>query len=189
MKHWLESNTSIQTYNMDARNFVDQLVNQELTGGPKTRYDFIYEDALNDYLIPFQLVTKEFNDKISVLLGENGIYLIELIDLFDSGLFVGSYVNTLKKTFNYVYVVGEARRPRSDRTTFVIAASSHELDLENLADDYQKKQLDLWLLDESDINELKKKSGGLVMTDDYVPVENHLAPVVVRRSAELLGGK
>ena len=44
---------------MDARNYVDELLEKQRNGEEIPRYDFIYEDALNDYSIPFQLVTKE----------------------------------------------------------------------------------------------------------------------------------
>ena len=174
----LDRNTSIRTFTMDARNYVDKLLEQEHTGQAKTRYDFIYEDALNDYSIPFQLTTREFNDKLAVLLGNEGIYMVELIDIFDSGLFLGAFVNTLQKTFPYVYVITRAKRLHSVRSTFVVAAANRELDLENLAQDYKNKKLDLWFLNESEIEMLKEKTHRIILTDDYAPVENLLAPVV-----------
>jgi len=185
----LERDTSINIFTMDARNYVDKLLEQERTGGPKTRYDFIYEDALNDYSIPFQLVTKEFNDKIAVLLGEEGIYMIELIDIFNSGLFLGAYVNTLQETFPYVYVVTTTGLLRSERNTFVVAAAKRELDLDNLEQDYKNKQLELWNLNESDIAQLKAKSHNLIITDNYAPVENLMAPVVRQSAVDFLVGR
>ncbi|MHC4158278.1 MAG: fused MFS/spermidine synthase [Planctomycetota bacterium] len=182
----LKRNTSINTISMDARNYVDELLEQERTGGEKTRYDFIYEDALDHYSIPFQLVTKEFNDKIATLLGEKGIYMIELIDIFDSGLFLGAYINTLQQTFPYVYAITTAGEPRSMRNTFVLVTSKKELNLDNIAQDYKKVQLELWNLNESDISQLKDKSKNLIMTDDYAPVENLLAPVVCQSAKEIV---
>jgi tetratricopeptide (TPR) repeat protein len=182
----LDRDTPIRTFNMDARNHVDQLLEQERTGGVKTRYDFIYEDALSDYSIPFQLTTKEFNDKIATLLGQEGIYLTELIDIFDSGLFLGAYVNTLQETFPFVYVVTEADPPRSYRNTFVVVATKRELDLDNLEKDYKKKHLELWTFTDSDMAQVKTKAGGLVLTDDHAPVENLLASVVRESAGGLL---
>jgi spermidine synthase len=185
----LSRDTTINTISMDARNYVDDLVRKERDGGEIVRYDFIYEDALNDYSIPFQLVTKEFNDKIAVLLGDEGIYAIELIDIFDSGLFLGSYVNTLQETFSYVGVITTSTLARFERNTFVIVAANQELDLEDLAKDYKKKQLELWHLDESDMAQLKTNSGNMIMVDDYAPVENLLAPVVLQSSVDFVAGK
>ena len=182
----LDRDTSIRTFNMDARNYVDQLLEQERTGGVKTRYDFIFEDAINDYSVPFQLVTEEFNKKIARLLTEDGIYMVNLIDVFDSGLFLGAYVNTLQKTFPFIYVVTMAGRPRSDQSTFVVVATKRELDLDNLEKDYKKKHLELWTFTDSDMAQVKTKAGGLVLTDDHAPVENLLAASVVRKSASPL---
>jgi len=182
----LDKNTSIRTFNMDARNYVDQLIKDERKGGSKTRYDFIYEDALNDYLIPFQLVTKEFNDKIAVLLGDEGIYMIEMIDVYNSGKFLGAYVSTLEKTFSNVYVVATADLLRTERNTFVIVAAKQELDLSDLAKDYKRQELDLWNLDESEIGQVKTNAGEIILTDDYAPVENLMAPVAKISATDFL---
>jgi tetratricopeptide (TPR) repeat protein len=185
----LSRDTSINTITMDARNYVDDLLRNRQGGSESIEYDFIYEDALNDYCVPFQLTTREFNDKLAVLLGDDGIYLVELIDVFDSGLFLGAFVNTLEQTFPYVYVVTDSQIPRSARNTFVVAAAKRELDLENISSDYEKKKLELWLLSQSEIDQLKQKAGYLTLEDDYAPVENLLAPVVSDSARQILAAK
>jgi tetratricopeptide (TPR) repeat protein len=182
----LDRDTSIRTFNMDARNYVDRLFEDERAGGPKTRYDFVYEDAINDYSVPFQLATEEFNEKIARLLTDDGVYMVNLIDVFDIGLFLGAVINTLEMTFPFVYVVTEADCPLSSRSTFVVVAAKRELDLDNLEEDYKKKRLKLWTFSESDMAQVKSKAGGLVLTDDHAPVENLLAPVVRESARELL---
>jgi spermidine synthase/Flp pilus assembly protein TadD len=173
----LERDTSIRTFNMDARNYVDELIRQQHTSGQPVRYDFIYEDALNDYSVPFQLTTREFNEKIAGLLARDGVYMVNLIDVYDSGLFLGSYVNTLKQTFSNVYVISISGQRRSGRNTFVVVATQRELDLDNLHKDYAQTYLDLWYLSEKEVAELMYRSGVIVLTDDHAPVENLLAPV------------
>ena len=175
----LEKNTTINTINMDARNYVDKLLEQKRNGQKIPQYDFIYGDAFNDYSVPFQLVTRQFNEKISAILSNEGVYIINVVDIFNSGLFVGSAINTLEKTFPYVYVVAENVLP-SSRNTFVIIAAKHKLDLKNIISQYKREELKVWYLDDSDISKLKGKSRQLVLTDDYSPVENLLAPVVRR---------
>ncbi|MHC4752818.1 MAG: fused MFS/spermidine synthase [Planctomycetota bacterium] len=184
----LERDTPINTYTVDARNYVDQLLERERAEGQETRYDFIYEDALNDYSVPYQLTTKEFNDKIAQILTENGAYMIEMIDIFKSGLFVGAFVNTLEQTFDYVYVVTE-EDARSGRNTFVIIAAKREIDFANLHLCDSVKNLDLWILNNSEIEELKEKAQRIVLTDDYAPVEHLLAPVVLKSAVDLLAEK
>jgi tetratricopeptide (TPR) repeat protein len=180
----LEPDTSINTFTMDARNYVTRLLHR----GHKIQYDFIYEDALADYSIPYQLTTKEFNDKISQILTDTGVYMIELIDIFDSGLFVGSFINTLEQTFPYVYVVTE-RELRSARNTFVIIAAKQQTNFQNLPEQEPVKALDLWILSDAEMETLKKKARRILLSDDFAPVENMLAPVVRQSGISLLVGK
>jgi tetratricopeptide (TPR) repeat protein len=178
----MPKNTTINTINMDARNYVDRLLEQKRSGQKIPQYDFIYGDAFNDYSVPFQLVTKQFNEKLSAILSDNGVYMINVIDIFDSGLFAGACINTLEKTFPYVYAATE-NESCSTRNTFVIIAAKNKLDLKNIISQYKGEKLKPWYLDASDIAALRQKSRQLVLTDDYSPVENLLAPVV-RSSAK-----
>ncbi len=182
----LDPNTPINTISMDARNLVDELLKNEDSAGC---YDFIYEDALNDYSVPYQLTTKEFNDKLAILLGDNGVYMVELIDVFDDSLFLGSFVSTLEKTFPYVYVITKANQPKSTRNTFVVVGAMKQINLDNLEQDYKRKHLDLWLFDESDIESTKQKANYFVLTDDHAPVEIFMAPVVRKNAQEFLANK
>jgi tetratricopeptide (TPR) repeat protein len=180
----LERDTTIRTLTMDARNYVDGLLQQQRTG-KTTLYDFIYEDAVNDYSVPYQLVTKEFNDKISRILAPDGVYMATIIDIYDSGKFLGAVVNTLQQTFPNTYVLTEGRMPKWARNTFVVVASKQGLDFQNIISKYQQT-IDLWCLSSSDVDILKEKSYGLVLTDNYVPAENLLAPVVCQSAKEIL---
>ncbi|MHC4086310.1 MAG: fused MFS/spermidine synthase [Planctomycetota bacterium] len=184
----LQRDTAINTFTMDARYYVSRLLKQTQTQGQEVLYDFIYEDALSDYSTPYQLTTKEFNDQIACILTDNGVYMIELIDIYDSGLFLGSFINTLEQTFPHVYVVTQ-NEPGSARNTFVIIASKREFNPENLGKQQAVKDLDLWILNKSEIEILKEKAGGIILTDNYAPVETMLAPVVRRSSVDFLSEK
>jgi tetratricopeptide (TPR) repeat protein/MFS family permease len=173
----LEGNSSINTISMDARNYVDGLLNKQHNGETIPQYNFIYEDAFNDFTVPFQLVTREFNDKIAKLLTDDGVYMLNVIDIFNSGQFLGALINTLEKTFPYVHVLTGYFAVPSNRETYVIIAAKHDFEPESILTKYDKN-LKLWYLSESDKNRLKEKSRGIVLTDDYAPVENLLAPVV-----------
>jgi len=177
----LDRNSSINTITMDARNYVDELLNKQRNGEEIPRYNFIYEDAFNDYSVPFQLVTKEFNDKIAKILTDDGVYMMNIIDIFDSGQFLGAVINTLEETFPYVHVVVDYVTLPSIRGTYVLVAAKSYFDPESILSRYDKN-LKLRCLNESDKNYLKERSGGVVLTDDYAPVENMLA-LVVRESA------
>ena len=189
----MNRDTTINTFNMDARNYVTQLLERpalehlpaEQSQDPETRYDFIYEDAVHDYSIPYQLTTKEFNDKIARILTDDGVYMIELIDIFDYGLFVGAFVNTLGQTFDHIYVVTDTKA-RLGRNIFVIIAANRQIDIENIRLEKSVRDMDLWILNNSEIELLKRKAQGIVLTDDYAPVENLLAPVVLQSAVDSL---
>jgi len=182
----LERNSPINTFSMDARNYVDELLENRHNGGQTPQYDFIYEDALNDYSIPYQLVTREFNDKIAELLADDGAYMIELIDIYASGQFLGAVINTLQRTFPHVYVVTDQDAFLSLRATFIVVATKRPFNINAIGGE---KDLRLWRLSESEMEDLGKKARGVVLTDDYAPVENMLAPVVNKSGIGLLAGQ
>jgi tetratricopeptide (TPR) repeat protein/MFS family permease len=179
----LDPNSPISTICMDARNYVDELFEKQLNGGQTPQYDFIYEDAFNDYSVPYQLVTREFNDKIARILTDEGVYILNLIDTYNSGLFLGAVINTLQETFPYVSVAANQGAHPVTRETFVIAAAKKPFDIKPLAD---SKTVKIWDPNEGEMTGIRKKSHGIVLTDDYVPVENLLAPVVRQSSKEML---
>ncbi len=179
----LNRDTAINIITMDARNYVNGLLEQKRIGREVPQYDFIYGDAFKGCSVPYQLVTKEFNDKIARILTDDGVYMVNLVDVPERGLFIGSFINTLEQTFPHIYVVTMEQESLGS-STFVVIAAKREINLENLLTDKSAKSLDLWILSGSDIATLKKKAGQIVLTDDYAPVENLLAGVVRQRSID-----
>ena len=169
----LPRDTSIRPFNMDARNFVDDALSAE----PLRGYDCILGDSINDYSVPYHLTTFEFNEKLGRLLKDDGIYLLNLIDLFNSGRFLGAVVNTCRRTFPHVYVFNSRNNPNR-RDTFVVVNAKRALDLTAVTD----KVRALYgcqgeLLDESALAQLHVNAGDSVLTDDFAPVDIMLAPV------------
>src|SRR5204863_954732 len=73
----LPENTPIQTYLGDARQFVERHQDTK-------QYDLIFGDAFNDFSVPWHLTTREFNEKLNKMLTPNGVYMINIIDLYES---------------------------------------------------------------------------------------------------------
>ena len=69
------------------------------------RCDLVVGDALNDLSVPYHLTTREFNDQKKALLAEDGIYAGNVVDKPHTGNFGRSFVNTLRETFPYVYLL------------------------------------------------------------------------------------
>jgi spermidine synthase len=161
----LPLDTRIHTYTRDAR----ILVAEGTIRGP---YELVIGDAFNDYSVPYHLTTLEFNEAIADMLTDDGLYVVNLVDGFRRGHFLRAYVRTMQRTFDHVAVIPVAEGWEDTvRTTFVIAASQVSLDLSGVPDtDYTP-----W--SEEQLADFLAAEPPLVLSDDYVPVDNLLAPV------------
>lgn len=119
----------IRTWSYDARNFVESAVAHGWTG----RYDVIYGDAVNHFNVPFHLTTSEFNAGVRALLAPRGLYLLNVIDSYQSLRFVAALLTTLRQSFQHAAIFVE-RDPgaRLYRSTFVLAASDSPIDASRL---------------------------------------------------------
>jgi tetratricopeptide (TPR) repeat protein/MFS family permease len=183
----LAPDSPINTINLDGRNYLDGLLAKKKRGEPAPVYDFVYMDAFNDLSVPFQLVTRQFNEKIFAALAGDGAYIINLIDMFDCGKFLASFVHTVKQTFPFVYIVTKSS-PHDFGSNFIIVASKQQVDLENLDADELLADTPLWVFNDRDFAALEAK-GPIVLRDDYAPVENLLAPFVVHTDKVALADK
>ena len=163
----------------DARTFV----RDRPAGSPP--YDLVYGDAFNAYSVPFHLTTIEFARAVKASMAPDGVYLVNVIDVFDSGLFVGAFVETLSRVFVHVELTS-LERDGAKQENFVLVASDRAIDFEGLRrpDPREKgggEGIPVARYDAGDLGALKTRCGGLVLTDDFAPVENLLAPVVAGR--------
>lgn len=204
----LPENSTINTTIGDARQFV--LKNQG-----KVKYDLIYGDAFNDFSVPWHLTTREFNSRIADLLTDDGVYMINIIDVYESdkvatesarrkngdegqalararnrGGFLSSWVKTARETFPHVQVYGtEQEAGGGERETFVVVVSKKPVDLTELGKRmgdpvFETDEGETFSPDpftEENMKELEVRSRGIVLTDDFAPVENLLAPVAATR--------
>ena len=184
----LDQYAAIETIRMDARSYVDRRWRHGRTGQATRRYDFIYEDALCDSAVPFPLATREFNDQIAGLLADDGVYMIHLVDARRNGRLLGAVVNTVRGTFPHIYAIVEQAGWRTSSDTFVIVAAKRQLDPQAILHE-QDEHLRCSVLSNSEIDDLKERCGGIVLTDDYAPVDNLVAPVVRQSATEILARK
>jgi spermidine synthase len=178
----LPSDTRILTRNLDAR-----LVLEQLQGGPK--YDLVFGDAFNDLSVPYHLTTLEFGQKVRAILADDGLYLLNVIDRFNGGLFLPSVVRTLKQAFPHVYLMSSST-PWESRaaspSTYVVAAAAAPLDEQRLkrvqpqgvggntlTNIMPSELLEEWL----------QASPGVLLTDDYAPADNLVAPLFAERGS------
>lgn len=161
----LDRDTDIQTYNMDARNYLSWEAEPE-------SYDVVFGDAFNDYSVPYHLTTLEFAQLVDRALRADGLYLANIIDGGPHGHFFRAFVGTLERVFEYVVVIPSTEGWQDAvHTTFVVLASHRPIDLSALSDEYAP-------LSQEALQDYMQHKPSVILTDDYVPVDNLMAPVV-----------
>ncbi len=176
----LPRDTGMRIHNMDARNLIADLVAQKRAGEPVPKFDCIFGDSINDYSVPFHLTTHEFNASLDELLTDDGLYMLNMIDVLDMGVFLAAVVNTCRQTFPYVYVFNTDERSHGHRDTFVVVNAKRPLDLVGVPERIRQQYNFLGRqLTEAELDALGHRTHALVLTDDFAPVDNLLAAVVV----------
>ncbi|MCY3545208.1 MAG: fused MFS/spermidine synthase [Chloroflexota bacterium] len=165
--------TAIITHNQDAR-----LIIPELEAG---RYDIVIGDAFNDVSVPYHLTTMEFNEEVKRLLTDDGIYAVNVVDKFHSGGFLRAVVTTLRASFPHVYLLADSDNFVEDnRFTFVVAAAMQPF---TYADVYFASHAqgrgdpELTVMSQDELDDWLARKRNILLRDDYVPVDNLLAPV------------
>lgn len=161
----LAPDSRVVTYNRDARLVLDEL----LAAG--RQYDLVFGDAFNDLSVPYHLTTREVAAKVRRLLAPHGAYVANVIDDPARGEFMRAYVRTLGTVFEHVAVVSNAPSGDLDGlSTYVVVASPRPLDGAPVQW-VPPARVAAWL------------AGGppLVLTDDYAPVDNLMAPRFAER--------
>jgi spermidine synthase len=160
----LRRDTRIEVHNLDARLYMMDEVQP-------ASFDLVFGDAFNDYSVPFHLTTLEFDQMVARMLREDGMYVVNIIDGGKRGHFLRAYVRTMQQVFPHVAVIPVNPEWRdSPRMTFVIAGSRRPLDFSKLQGEAQP-------LSETELAAYMALEAPLVLRDDYVPVDNLLAPV------------
>ncbi|MBM4329890.1 MAG: hypothetical protein FJ117_01480 [Deltaproteobacteria bacterium] len=169
----LSRNTRIRSFNDDARwvlmNFPERSV-----------YDFIFGDAFNDLSIPYHLTTKEFSSMIRSLLKPEGMFIANVIDHFHTGLFMPSYVRTLKEVFGQgkVALAGDTPFEEMGISTMIVVASLSDHPWKEAE---KENEGNCYVLDPQELEEKLKNRFAVVLTDSYAPVDNLTAPIFEER--------
>ena len=158
----------IRTFNEDAR-WWSMRAREE-------PYDAIFIDAFNDLSVPYHLTTREATQSLERLLRPDGALLANVIDDYARGRFLASYVRTLESVFGggNVAVVLETRDDLgSDRSTFVVVAARTMPRFEGA-----------YVLPKEELRRYVASRPAIVLSDDYAPVDNMLAPLFRSRFAD-----
>ena len=175
----VSENTRIRTFNEDGRWFV-------MNCKEKGTYDFIFGDAFNDLSIPYHLTTKEFSMQLKSLLKPDGVLMANVIDSFSKGAFMPSYIRTLEEVFgkgNVHLLTLTSDYDHIGITTCVVVASAQKLDMDDFVGEVKKGggEMTSHVMPQDRLQEFLKDHYSVVLTDDYVPVDNLIAPIFEER--------
>ena len=175
----LPADAPLEIHHLDARNYVADAVRRNRAApGSVPPFDLIVCDSVSDYSVPYQLTTKEFMADVKSLLKPDGLYAMNLIDAYE----VGGFMNAIAQTFAEVFARRGAIAAVPDlgpRGTTVFVGSDAPLVLDDVADWTRRPgTFEGRVLTEENFADLRARNGACVLTDDWAPVENLLAPVV-----------
>ncbi|MFC1989304.1 fused MFS/spermidine synthase [Chloroflexota bacterium] len=170
----LSLETSIKTYNQDARLYLIQRKAVD-------RYDIVIGDVFNDHATPYHLTTLEFNKLVKANMAEDGIYLINIVGDYKNGRYMPSFIHTLQQTFGHVYLfnTGEIWE-EVGISTFVIVATDRRIDLaeyERFITDSGRKKPIGEPYDEIKLEKYLAERDLILLTDDYAPTDILVAPL------------
>jgi spermidine synthase/MFS family permease len=182
----LKKEYGIRDFNMDGRQFVAE----KATPGS---YDLVIQDAVNDLSVPSHLLTKEYNDAVKAALKPDGVFLLTIIDEIEAGKLWRAATATLRQSFPHVALLTDRVKDVNElpqaRHVYVIYASSKPLDLSRLqehaaatpgtapASTFHSQVVPHELL-----APYLEREAGVVLTDQFAPVDNLMAEVFRRRS-------
>jgi spermidine synthase len=175
----LPRDTNIRTINEDARWYVMRA---------RGEYDIVFIDAFNDLSVPYHLTTRELTQQLRARLAPDGALVANVIDDWGHGRFLASYVKTLQSVFgekNVAVIMEEPTDMMSEQSTFIVVASAALPRM--LAAMYGDRSFGQpvftagYLYPHSDLQRYVRNRRGIVLRDDYVPVDNMLAPLFAAR--------
>jgi spermidine synthase len=169
----LSRQTRIRSFNEDARWFLMNFPERGV-------YDFIFGDAFNDLTIPYHLTTKEFSTLLRSLLKPDGVLMANIIDHFEKGLFLPSYLHTLQEVFgkDKISLVADSDFSQMGISTMIVAASLAGYPWKEIENHSEGR---CYVLAPEELQKKMKGRLAVLLTDDYAPVDNLIAPIFEER--------
>ncbi len=174
----LSKNTRIRSYNTDGRWFVMNT---------KDKYDLIFTDAYNDLSIPYHLTTREFLQQLKDVLNPNGLVMSNIIDNFQKGAFLPSYIRTLREVFGdkNVFLLSVSPDFKNTRiSTFIVIAGNGNIDIADFdkhVKTYSQGRIASAVVPQNLIDDFLRTRHSIVIRDDYAPIDNLIAPIFEER--------
>jgi len=157
---WLVSSGRITPVHQDAR--------VALARPRPRRFNVIVGDAFHDIVIPPHLVTREFFALVASRLGDDGIYLMNVVDARAHPRLALSIIETIRSAFAKVELW--QMNATDARTTFVLAAVRRPTPYDRLTL-RSSPGVVFQRLDSARLRQLRHALHPIVLTDDFAPVD------------------
>ncbi len=145
-------------------------------------YDIVFGDAYNSFIsVPWHLTTREFTELVRSRLTPDGVYAINMIGSLrgDDSKFFQSMLKTFSSVFPNYYVFGFGNDPTRSQNIVVVGINgdtplSVSEFKQKLGEDKTTAPFSRFLVTENPID----LSDGILLTDDFAPVENLMIPAM-----------
>lgn len=151
----------------------------------RRRFDYVIGDTVDYYSLPYHLATREFDASVSDLLAPRGMYLLHIVSSVEyGGAYLGALLNTMEIVFERVMVMA-ANPNRRTHASYLFVGTNVERSFDGLVQAIRLRHPDFRgdILGSAELASLRRRSRGLVLTDDFAPVE-HLVRDVVRQDRD-----
>ncbi|MDH3693762.1 MAG: fused MFS/spermidine synthase, partial [Gammaproteobacteria bacterium] len=109
---------TMRVFHEDARQVLNRL---------DEKFDVVVTDVFHDLAVPYHLTTHEYARLVKSRLTEDGLYLLNVVDVFPDPRLVKAFIKSLQKDFDYVNVWMEPPPEQTTRLTYVISASDKNI--------------------------------------------------------------
>jgi MFS family permease/SAM-dependent methyltransferase len=154
---------------MDGRQYVQEVARPG-------EYDLVVQDVVNDWQVPFHLMTREYFAAARSILKPGGVLLVSVIDTWKTGRLYRAAVRTLQQSFRHVHIT--AAKPvweTQERSVMIIYASDRPLDLAANRQLFAQRGIPTMLtvmLPPDRQAALVDALPEVILTDTYAPVDN-----------------
>jgi predicted membrane-bound spermidine synthase len=175
----LDPTLGVTAHHMDGRQFVAEKAE-------KGKYHVVTLDAVNDYSVPYHLLTKECNEAVKATLTADGLYLVTVIDDVAAGKLWKAAYHTLAESFPHVAVTfskgafDPAEPDKLERSVIVLYAAKTPLEPARWAEMMHRQTgsgSGVYVVPADVTDAMLSRDKRLVLTDQYAPVDNLLMQV------------
>ena len=148
------------------------------------KYDLIFEDAFNSFIsLPWHLTTEEFAFLAKKKLTEGGIYAVNFVSPIKGkeSLFFQSMLKTFKKTFPNIYIFTTGELSYYPQNVILIGINSDfHPDISEIKNNLINLKNGQWLAHHIAEGENYSDDSGIILSDNFSPVERLMTPVMNR---------